>query len=259
MAMTVAVLLFGAACSGSTDDPAPTGAGEDPGPVEVSAPAGFRVHRGEEYGFVWPSDWTPVPGGGTFVAGADMEIVGPTGDAGLPALITVYREEGFEGDFQRYLFAFNGEASTALADRTVIRNERATVPQSVEAQVIESEYTLPGLVAPVPEATPTPTPEGDAEKKTDKPRNKQRRKADDETPAQPGENDEEPDSEDAGEQDDSDGSVTIRQVDILVMTRENVTINLRAAAPAEDFDDFSEIFTAVLNSLRVQPPSVGAP
>ena len=256
MAVTVAVMLFGAACSGSTDDPAPTGAGDDPGPVEVSAPAGFRVHRGEEYGFVWPSDWTPVPGGGTFVAGAEMEIVGPTGDAGLPALITVYREEGFEGDFQRYLFAFNGEASTALADRAVIRNERATVPQSVEAQVIESEYTLPGLVAPAPE--PTPTPEGDDKKKSKKRRNKQREKADDKTRAQPGENDEEPDSEDAGEQDDSDGSVTIRQVDILVMTRENVTINLRAAAPAEDFDDFSEIFTAVLNSLRVQPPSVGA-
>ena len=229
-------ILVGAACTESDGDREPQAEREtkDAEPVEVSAPPGFSIHRGEEYGFVFPSDWTPVPGGGTYVPGADMEILGPEGDLGLPPLITVYREEGFKGDFQRYLFTFNGEASIALPDRTVIRNEPAAVPQSVEARVIESEYTLPGLVE-------EPGPE-----ETDKKRNEK-------------DEDEEADAteESADETEPPPGTVTIRQADLLVLTRDNVTINLRAAAPAEEFDQFSEIFTTVLNSLRVRPPSVG--
>jgi hypothetical protein len=240
--MMVAVVFVGAACTGTSDDAAPSAESEtgNAEPVEVSAPPGFRIHRGEEYGFVFPSDWTPVPGGGTFVAGADIEIVGPKGDVGLPALITLYREEGFEGDFERYLFAFNGEASIALPDRSVVRNEPASVPQSVEARVIESEYTLPGLVAPEPDTDTKATG------KTGKRKPGDAKQVDE---AEPSDESEEP----AG----APGSVTIRQVDILVLTRDNVTINLRAAAPAEEFDDFSEIFTTVFNSLRVRPPSVG--
>jgi hypothetical protein len=237
----VAVMFVGAACTGSTEDSAPSAESEtrDAEPVEVSAPPGFRIHRGEEYGFAFPSDWTPVPGGGTFVAGADIEIVGPTGDVGLPALITLYREEGFKGDFERYLFAFNGEASTALPDRNLIRSEPASVPQSVQARVIESEYTLPGLVAPEPDTDTnnrkkSKEKDGDAEKVNEP-------EGSDESEEPPG----------------AAGSVTIRQVDILVLTRDNITINLRAAAPAEEFDDFSEIFTTVVNSLRVRPPSIG--
>jgi len=234
----LAALLIGAACTDSTGDAEPEAEREtqDAEPVEVSAPPGYRIHRGEEYGFVFPSDWTPVPGGGTYVTGADMEIVGPKGEIGLAPLITVYREEGFKGDFQRYLFTFNGEASTALPNRTVIRDEPASVPQSVEARLIESEYTLPGLV-------PEPAPEPETSEEKDKKRDEQA--SGDSQTDEPQEPDVPP------------GTVTIRQVDVLVLTRDNVTINLRAAAPADEFDAFSEIFTTALNSLRVRPPSVG--
>jgi hypothetical protein len=238
----VAALLIGAACTDSAGDPESETEREpqDTEPVEVLAPPGFRIHRGEEYGFVFPSDWTPVPGGGTYVAGADMEVVGPKGESGLVALITVYREEGFTGDFQRYLFTFNGEASTALPNRTVIRDEPVSVPQSVDARLIESEYTLPGLV---PEPEPEATGPRDAKRA--------KGKEDGETGADAGE------TADSEEPELPPGSVTIRQVDVLVLTRDNVTINLRAAAPADEFDDFAEIFTTVLNSLRVRPPAVG--
>ena len=246
-------MLIGAACTDSGGDGGRAAEREtqDPEPVEVSAPPGFRIHRGEEYGFVFPSDWTPVPGGGTYVAGADMEIVGPKGELGLPPLITVYREEGFKGDFQRYLFTFNGEASIALPNRTVIRNEPASVPQSVEAQVIETEYTLSGLV---PESEPDTTGKKNKKDKT-KTRNAKKNeakknKASKETDGG-AESDEPPGSQTPP------GSVVIRQVDILVLTRDKVTINLRAAAPADEFDDFSEVLTTVINSLRVRPPSVG--
>ena len=236
--MLIAALLIGAACTDSIRDTEPEAEREtqDAESVEVSAPPGFRIHRGEDYGFVFPSDWTPVPGGGTYVAGADMEIVGPKGEVGLAPLITVYREDGFKGDFQRYLFTFNGEASTALPNRAVIRDEPASVPQSVGAQVIESEYTLPGLV---PEPTPGPESSETKDEKRDE------EASGDTQPDEPQESDVPP------------GTVTIRQVDVLVLTRDNVTINLRAAAPADEFDAFSEIFTTVLNSLRVRPPSAG--
>ena len=242
MLVFVAVTLLGTACSDSTEEAEPRAqrGTEDAEPVEVSAPPGFTIHRGEEYAFVFPFDWTPVPGGGTFVAGAEMEIVGPNGDLGLPPLITVYREEGYKGDFQRYLFTFNGEASIALPNRTVISDEGVSVPQSVEARVIESEYTLPGLV-----------PEHEHEA-TGKKGNKKAKG--DESPEDVDDTDE---SEEPQEPADVPGSVTIRQVDLLVLTRDKVTINLRAAAPADEFDEFSEIFTTVINSLRVRPPSVG--
>ena len=246
MSMLIAALLTGAACTDSTGeaDPGTERETQDAEPVEVSAPPGFRIHRGEEYGFVFPSDWTPVPGGGTYVAGAEMEIVGPKGEVGLAPLITVYRAEGFKGDFQRYLFAFNGEASIALPSRTVIRNEPASVPQSVEAQVIESEYTLPGLLPePAPDATETDE------------KGKKKNAGDDSSG--PESDDDDPAASESEVPEPPPGSVTIRQVDLLVLTRDKVTINLRAAAPADEFDEFSEIFTTVLNSLRVQPPPVG--
>lgn len=251
VSMIAAVIVASAACTGPSDDSARPQEPEtrEAEPVEVSAPPGFRIHRGEDYGFVFPSEWTPVAGGGTFVAGAEMEIVGPKGEAGLPPLITVYREEHFEGDFQRYLFTFNGEAAVALPDRTVIRNEPASVPQSVEAHVIESEYTLPGLAPVDPEE---PEEEGEPQGGDE---SRDSGESDDSNYSESG--DSEAGAPDDADEAGDDGSVTIRQVDILVLTRDDVTINLRAAAPAEEFDGFSEIFTTVMNSLRVQPPSAG--
>jgi hypothetical protein len=191
-----------------------------PGPVEVPTPDGFTVYEGPGYGFAWPAGWKQIVAAGAFTDGADVEIVGPSGKRGLPPLITAYSEEGFSGGFDRYYFDFNVGANTSLPDRTVVNDDPTTVAHAIEARLIEVEYTVPGLAAP-------PAP-GLAAPKRAKPTEK-----------------EEP--------------VVVRQVDLIVLTAGGSTIDLRVAAPVEDFARLSSRFTAVLESFRVSGPTLPEP
>jgi len=254
--------MIAMACTSEGDGDAEQPPTTVPGDVEVSAPDGYTVHRGEDFGFAFPFEWSTVPGGGTYADGAVLEIVGPSGDLGLPPIISVYREEGFVGDFDRYLFTFNGESATALPDRTIIRDEPTSVPHSVEARLIEAEYSLQDVAGLVVEQDEAGKPErSDKGRRADNERNK---KGDEKRGSGTSRGDKDARNKGADEDARKDrdepqepASVSIRQVDVLVLTPEGVTINLRAAAPSEEFDKFSEVFTTVIASLRVPAPVVG--
>jgi hypothetical protein len=214
IAAAVGILVVLGACS----QPAERRDDESPEPaamtadLDVPARPGYAVFRGVDYGFAFPATWRQLVGTGTFTDGAEIEVVGPEQSTNVPALISLYRAENFNGDFDDYVFEFNAAANLALPDRKVIRDEEAVVPHAEDARLIEVEYTLPRKAAThgaggVPESF--------------------RRRP-----------------------------LMIRQVDLIVLTKYGVTINLRTAAPLQDFDPLLSVkFTSVIESLRLKAPA----
>jgi hypothetical protein len=178
-------------------------AGSDSSSLEVPVPDGFDVYEGDGFAFAHPTDWRRYEDGGRYIAEPIVEFTGPKGARKLPPLIDLFRADGFEGGIQEYAHNFNIGHGTTLPNRTVLRDESATVAGANGARIIESRFDAAPLL-------------DDSDRVANRP-------------------------------------LFVRQIDLLVVVSGGVTINLRATAPARDFDSLAATFATVIDSLRVAP------
>lgn len=132
-----AVILAGA-CSPEEEE-------VDGADAPATAAAGFSPVRAGGIVLAVPEEWQ-IEEPDVRVPGAILVASLPDPAAGQPPLVAVYAEDGFEGTIDDYLFTFNAESATALPDRRVLEETRASVPGAEGAVLIESRYALPAEV-----------------------------------------------------------------------------------------------------------------
>jgi hypothetical protein len=140
---TISLLLFGMACS---EPPAGSRAMGSGTTLEVTAGDGFSVYRGRGFAFAYPTGWTASHDGGRFIDDPLVEFAGPDPAGGLPPLIDLFREEGFEGDIDTYVRNFNIGHGTTLPARSVVRDEPASVQGALGARIIETRFDAAPLL-----------------------------------------------------------------------------------------------------------------